>query len=233
MIDTAFEDLAATVRDLEPTPLENTRVYRLAIDDQDPNREMGAMFPDVFEKTLMQKQSDLHRLTLLIKAPLAEARPHRWNKDFPCFYAALEHDTVMLEVRHHVRKNGLAVAHYILFSCTVDGSVKDVRHLVEDHPELIDDTHHPKCHVIGRVVYDQSLDGLLAPSARRPEGTCVPIFRSDPLQPGEIMERVQFKNPKRRNEDISIRRQRYGKSPRSKKPMAAGSATPMAASATA
>jgi hypothetical protein len=77
-----------------------------------------------------------------------------------------------------------------LISCRFEGTTKDVRPFYADCPWLTADTYD-ECQRLGAAAKAEGLDGLLSPSARRREGTTVPIFSqssvSNPTEEREII----------------------------------------------
>ena len=101
---------------------------------------------------------------------------------FPVFYSSLEPETAEAEARilflKNVSKpNQPRTAYYSRFSCHFDGSIKDLRPMHEDWPDLTHDNDYGFCNGLGAEAVAADLDGLLTPSARRPNGTNLPVFR--------------------------------------------------------
>ncbi len=105
------------------------------------------------------------------------------NGSFPVFYSSLDPETAEAEVRHSFWKYAgkpasSRTAYYSCFSCHFDGSLKDLRPMHKDWPDLTHDSDYDFCNRLGtEAVEDSDLDGLLTPSARRPNGTNLPVFR--------------------------------------------------------
>lgn len=101
---------------------------------------------------------------------------------FPVFYSSLDPETAEAEARHSFRKYAgkpttARTAYYSRFSCRFDGSVKDLRPMHADWPELTHDSDYGLCNDLGAEAVVAGLDGLLSPSARRHTGTNLPVFR--------------------------------------------------------
>lgn len=101
---------------------------------------------------------------------------------FPVFYSALEPETAAAEIKYwFVKFAGTPTrprtAYYSRFSCDFDGSTKDLRPKHEDWPDLTHDNDYRFCNSLGAEAMDAELDGLVTPSARRSDGTNLPVFR--------------------------------------------------------
>jgi hypothetical protein len=104
----------------------------------------------------------------------------------PVYYSALERDTTRAELQHHSRLRFLGVTSIPGMSvfmreveCTFDGRVKDLRPERTNVPHLVGDEvdgAYGTCNAIAAEARAEGLDGLLAPSARQPNGTCLPVF---------------------------------------------------------
>ena len=98
------------------------------------------------------------------------------------FYSATEWQTSRDEALNWIyAKTTWSFAHYRLLCCIVTGRVKDLRMHIDRMPYLIADDGYPQCNQIAHAAINEQLHGLLTPSARRPTGTCVPVFRRDSL----------------------------------------------------
>lgn len=209
-------DETALDEDVDGLPdqqLMDEAVYRLAVDNQEPVSEMGAVFADDFDKELSSEPLD-EKLQTLIQEPFVRLKhwPQRWNPGFPCFYSALEPETAVDEVCHSVRKaifdlNVACQVFYLHFSCRFSGKVKDTRAMLEKHPELTHDAHE-KCHAVADRIFQRGYDGLIASSVRNRQGNCLPVFRVESLVPGEIFEQVVFERTNGQNA-IQVRREPY------------------------
>lgn len=101
------------------------------------------------------------------------------------FYTALEEETAISELRHHVVKRLQAKfsneAHYVVMSFRVFGKAKDFRPVQAHMPYLSDQNEHdayPLCQALARQAIAHSLDLIITPSARRAAGSCAPVFFS-------------------------------------------------------
>lgn len=101
------------------------------------------------------------------------------------FYTALEEETAISELRHHVVKRLQAKlsneAHYMMMSFRVFGNAKDLRPVQAQMPYLSDQNEnsaYPLCQALARRAIRHALDLFIAPSARRAAGSCAPVFFS-------------------------------------------------------
>ncbi len=104
------------------------------------------------------------------------------------FYSTLEEETSVQEVRYHQVRSGefrdlegTPTAHpryYSLYEIDFDGKVFDLFVIQENCPELTseDESGYPKCRQIAEEARNRSVNALRTPSARRPGGTCTPVF---------------------------------------------------------
>jgi len=100
------------------------------------------------------------------------------------FYSALEPETAAAEIKYwFVKFAGTPTrprtAYYSRVSFEFDGSVKDLRPKHEAWPELThdNDNDYRFCNSLGAEAVAAELDGLVTPSARRSDGTNLPVFR--------------------------------------------------------
>ena len=110
---------------------------------------------------------------------------------FPVYYSALDFETTRAEMRHHSalrvllgspEKNRLVF--YREVRCLFDGRAKDLRPQLGRLPCLIAEQAvggYDECNIIAGEARASGLDGLLTPSARHQEGTCLPVFERDSL----------------------------------------------------
>ena len=101
---------------------------------------------------------------------------------YSVFYGSLESETAQAEVRHSFPKyagNPTAprTFYYSRISCRFDGSVKDLRPMRTVWSGLTHDSDYSFCNDLGAESVASDLDGLLTPSARRPDGTNLPVFK--------------------------------------------------------
>lgn len=101
---------------------------------------------------------------------------------FPVFYSSLEPETAEAEIKFSFLKNVSEPtkprsAYYSRISCRFDGSIKDLKPMRETWPDLTHDSDYRFCNDLGTEAAASGLDGLLTPSARRTNGTNLPVFR--------------------------------------------------------
>ena len=109
---------------------------------------------------------------------------------YPVFYSSLDPKTAEAEVAHWFRKGfggspqGQRSAYYQRFTCLFEGEEKDLRDKQSEWPELVHDSDYTFCNRIGAEAVQLELDGLVVPSARRENGSNLPVFKrpaiSDP-----------------------------------------------------
>lgn len=99
------------------------------------------------------------------------------------FYSALEKRTAEQEVGHHYVSDAMGdsaknrTVYYSIFHCQFSGKACDLRPKHEEWQALINPiTNNPFCQTLGREAIETEIDGFLAPSARNPDGTTVPVF---------------------------------------------------------
>jgi len=102
------------------------------------------------------------------------------------YYGAFERETARAEVIYHLpsRLGRHGPAYYREVNCDFRGTAKDLRSHIRRLPFLTADKEqggYDKCNEVAKEAIGQGLDGLLTKSARRAEGTCVPVFRRDAL----------------------------------------------------
>jgi hypothetical protein len=114
------------------------------------------------------------------------------------FYSALERETAEEEIKHHIKKNLTLRAvkprtvYLLRFFCNFDGFAKDLRKHLDEWPWLTHDSDLSMCHCIAREAVQEGLDGLLAPSARRKSGACLPVFKRTALSSPVSEEIIPF-----------------------------------------
>ena len=127
----------------------------------------------------------------LIDGPFAP-KPRLWKSgypssrysdgSFPVGYFSLEAETAEAEVRYRFcaefagKPAGPRTAWYSRFSCDFQGDVKDLRPMAARWPGLTHDSDYAFCNRLGAEAVSTGLDALLTPSARRLDGTNVPVF---------------------------------------------------------
>ena len=196
---------------LEGVPVfqANHRIYRFSnvIDFESMLGEMGLDAEDVDEILRFLGESgrgaDGERL---LDAPFApkpqlEARKIAATRfsdgSLRVFYSSLESETAELEVVHWYAAavgGSRRVAYYNRFRCQFRGSAADLRPRASDWPFLIDDGSeaYARCQALAREGVELRIDGFHAPSARRAEGTNVPIFQRQALSEPEILGVAAF-----------------------------------------
>ncbi len=117
---------------------------------------------------------------------------------YPVFYASLSRETSEVELRHHRQIGALAnverrlTVHLWAYRCRLNGQVADVRTKHADWPWLtLAVTVNSDCQALGIEARD-SVDALLAPSARHAGGTTVPTFNQGALSEPEIVGTTVF-----------------------------------------
>lgn len=126
------------------------------------------------------------------------------------FYSALEPETAEAEVLHWYMKPLLGGAsplraYYRRATCTFNGYVKDLRPWVDQWPFLTADDGYDACNTLGTEAATSGLDGLLSRSARRVQGTTLPIFSRSSLEHAHIEEYHAFDyDPKTGDVTVSL-----------------------------
>lgn len=182
--------------------------YASQKDNKKVLQEMG-MEPENVEEMLvfLRDRNKTDSLESLLDKPFEpksqlDPEPTRFSDGaIRVFYSALEPETAQAEVSAWYVKFALnnagedRIAYYQRFSCDFQGTVKDLRPHLAAIPCLIQDkaTGYPDCNRIGTEAATEGLDGLLTPSARKPEGTCLPVFRREALSNPQGQDFVAFK----------------------------------------
>lgn len=127
----------------------------------------------------------------LSQTPFRQRRRRPWatrfsDGSFPVLYCSLEPDTAKAEVQYWFSKfsgrpSRRRSAYYRQISCSFEGTVKDLRPQLAAWPDLIHPNDYTFCNRLGVEAIRLGLDGLLTPSARRPNGVNLPIFRSQAI----------------------------------------------------
>ena len=99
---------------------------------------------------------------------------------FPVLYSSLDPATAEAEMRHWLpRYSGRPcqprTLYYHSFSCTFDGTEKDLRPKVADWPDLVHDNDYSFCNRLGAEAKRLEIDGLVTWSARH-DGSNLPVF---------------------------------------------------------
>src|SRR5690606_9763625 len=72
------------------------------------------------------------------------------------------------------------------------GLFLELRGKQREHPELLDDDY-AATQAIGRHAAGQGLPGLLYPSARWPDGSCLAAFRPEPLGDARLLYYLSYR----------------------------------------
>ncbi len=132
-------------------------------------------------------------LTELLDGPFRR-KPERSrfsDGSFPVFYSSLDTETAEAESMHHLpRYAGCPTRSRTMFfrrfSCRFEGVEKDLRPQLGEWPDLVHSNDYTFCNLLGEEARASGIDGVAAPSARRPGGTNLPVFRrralSDPQE---------------------------------------------------
>jgi hypothetical protein len=134
---------------------------------------------------------------------------------WPVFYSALNKETAEREIAHHIKADDFRsllgdpprsrTIYFSYFHCTFAGTACDLRPKVAEWPELVDPrTVNPTCQQLGAEAKREGIDGFLAPSARRPDGTTTPVFVRERLSDAAIDGDAAFTLDERRGE-IGVR----------------------------
>ncbi len=191
------DDKAGTNQNSQSGPLDEVetthvrlRVYRIAVIPNEDGFIEGLELPPRQELNLKEnlpiadQQKDLKEL---LDAPFRLKRKELRRKtrfsdgSYTVFYSALELETAECECAYWFREaflgspEGDRVAYFERFSCWFTGEEKDLRVKKSVWPKLVDDDYE-FCNAIGRQAHKIGLDGLLAPSARRENGSTAPVF---------------------------------------------------------
>ncbi len=107
------------------------------------------------------------------------------------FYSAIEPETAQDEIAYWYAKSLFSGSiprkvFYRTLTCSFAGSVKNLRPYEASMPHLVADDGYDACNAIGKEAVSCKLDGLLTPSARRKNGTCLPVFRRECLSNGTL-----------------------------------------------
>ena len=101
---------------------------------------------------------------------------------FPVGYFSLEAGTARAEVHHWLCSEFIGKpskgrkAWYSRFTCDFNGDAKDIRSMREAWPDLTHTSNYTFCNGLGAEAVAEGLEGPVAPSARKPGGTNVPVF---------------------------------------------------------
>lgn len=112
---------------------------------------------------------------------------------FPVYYSSLEPETAEAEIQHWFpirmgNPNRSRTAHYGRIKCMFKGVVKDLRNMQDHFPDLTHDTDYGFCNKLGTEAVKSKLDAFLTPSARRENGTNVPIFTRKSISDPQLID---------------------------------------------
>lgn len=129
--------------------------------------------------------TDSTSLEVLINYPFNSFSEGRFGDgSYGVFYSALEEDTAVAEKEYHASRgasaDGLARS-FVLLQCTFEGRVEDVTRQAALRPYLISDNGYAGCRQLALRAIARGVDCLFAPSARRPDGVCSPVFSRETL----------------------------------------------------
>jgi len=112
----------------------------------------------------------------------------------PVLYTAMEQTTAQDEVVYYLEgSDWIKLGHPIfkdVFTVSVAGRAKDLRHLRAEAPELTSNDYG-RCWELGRQAHTTSIDILLCPSARSP-GNTAPVFSRDAVGKVEVTSHLRF-----------------------------------------
>lgn len=181
---------------LEKLPIQSLqeRVFRYANQQNEIDflQSMGLDTQAVEEVVeLLRARQEIDSLEMLLDKPFKPKPQLEKQKlvsrysdgSIRVFYSALERETAKEEIKHHTRKyltqhaTKPRTVYFLRFACDFNGSGKDLRVKHDEWLWLTHDSDYSKCHGIAHEAVEEGLDGLLAPSARRDSGTCLPIFK--------------------------------------------------------
>ncbi len=183
--------------DAIPTQQSEYQVFRLAsiADHVDSLNKLGLDAQSNREmRELLQNTGYWQSPNELFLIPFRQRQ--RWatrfsDRSFPVLYCSLEPDTAKTEVQHWFAKfsgrpSCQRSAYYRQLSCSFAGTTKDLRPKLAAWPDLIHPDDYAFCNQLGAEAIQLKLDGLLTPSARRPNGTNLPIFRSQAIASAKV-----------------------------------------------
>ncbi|HTJ53923.1 MAG TPA: RES family NAD+ phosphorylase [Nitrosospira sp.] len=186
---------------------ENVEEILFFLDARDKTSSLKSLLDKPFElkSQLAPKplrfSDDTIRPAIVLTVP-GLPRPTRFSDGtIPVFYSALEPETAEVETFAWYAKYALRnasqerTAYYQRIACDFQGDVKDLRPHLQTLPCLIQDEAegYPDCNRIGIEAFGEGIYGLLTPSARKLEGTCLPVFRREALSNPQSQALVAFK----------------------------------------
>jgi len=139
--------------------------------------------------------------------PLLHGKPHQTrfsDGSIRVYYSALDYQTAEAEMYYWTIKpllEGTPRAWTVLFqraACRFTGLVKDLRPKAAEWSFLTADDGYEVCNQVATEANSARLDGLLSQSARRPEGTTLPVFKRECLSDARLDgERTFMYDPSR------------------------------------
>ena len=120
---------------------------------------------------------------------------------YPVFYCAIERETARAEAEHWFshfagKPKGDRTVLYSCFACDFSGDTKDLRPKLDEWPALTYPDDYRLCNTLGAEALKIQLDALLAPSARRPQGTNLPVFARRAINnPGDLIRMMATYHP--------------------------------------
>lgn len=189
-----------------PTVRRRWRIYRLANLPEYDELLAELELDDLSEQELSDLLVASGRGTSLEELCDAPFRPKRRlkrttrysNGCYLVFYSALDTKTAEAEVAHWFKKDfggrpqGQRSAYYRCFTCLFEGQEKDLRDKQSEWPELVHDSDYTFCNRIGAEAVRLELDGLVVPSARRENGSNLPVFKRSAIRNPESQNLVKI-----------------------------------------
>jgi hypothetical protein len=115
---------------------------------------------------------------------------------YPVFYTALEWETAEAEIAHYIPRrfgeNLSGSVFYDRLECRLDAMSYDLRPARDHFPFLIEEPW-PPCQALAREARSREAGALLTQSARRLEGSNVPVFDRRTLSAPKLVGGVAFK----------------------------------------
>ncbi|MYA87768.1 MAG: RES family NAD+ phosphorylase [Boseongicola sp. SB0662_bin_57] len=144
---------------------------------------ISAKTPSTLEEVL----DDAFRPRLDTNPPYREGR--FGDGSFAVYYSALEEDTCKKEIAYHLREQAKDLVEdpdpraYRVIACRYDGITVNLLGKESEHADLTSNTSagYPYCQSLAHEAVARGHDGFLTASARKPDGTCVPVFKRTAL----------------------------------------------------
>ena len=189
-----------------PTVRRRWPIYRLANLPEYDELLAELELDDLSEQELSDLLVDNDYKTSLEEPWDAPFRPKRYlnratrysDGSHPVFYSALDRTTAEAEVAHGFKKEfggrpqGQRSAYYQCFTCLFEGKEKDLRDKQSEWPELVHDSDYTFCNRIGAEAVRLELDGLVVPSARRKNGSNLPVFKRSAIRDPKAQDLVKI-----------------------------------------